>query len=105
MSSGTGTAAAGATQPDRDGGLVAVAVHMLGVVEHPALGDSPYRVDANGRPYLPVGDGGLVFGVRLGDPVAALAGDHVAPGACLVHPEPAARHALVSYACIPKPRQ
>jgi len=81
-------------------GLNAVAVNMLGVVEHPVLGDTPYRVDADGRPYLPVGDGGLVLGVRLGDPVAGLAGDHVAPGACLVHPEPAARHALLSYACI-----
>jgi hypothetical protein len=81
-------------------GLNAVAVNMLGVVEHPVLGDTPYRVDADGRPYLPVGDGGLVLGVRLGDPVAGRAGDHVAPGACLVHPEPAARHALLSYACI-----
>jgi uncharacterized protein DUF4438 len=84
-------------------GLKAVAVNMLGVVEHPALGDTPYRVDADGRPYLPVGDGGLVLGVRLGDPVAALAGDHVAPGACLVHPDPAARHALVSYGCVGNP--
>ena len=81
-------------------GLKAVAVNMLGVVEHPALGDNPYRVDADGHPYLPVGDGGLVLGVRLGDRVSALAGDHVAPGACLVHPDPAGRHALVSYACI-----
>jgi hypothetical protein len=89
--------------PGSDGGLVAVAVNMLGVVEHPALGDTPYRVDADGRPYLPVGDGGLVLGVRLGDPVSALAGDHVAPGACLVHPEQPARHALVSYACIGNP--
>lgn len=82
------------------GGLRAVAVNMLGVVEHPSLGDTPYRVDADGHPYLPVGDGGLVLGVRLGDPVSALAGDHVAPGACLVHPDPAARLALVSYACL-----
>lgn len=82
------------------GGLRAVAVNMLGVVEHPSLGGTPYRVDAEGRPYLPVGDGGLVLGVRLGDPVSALAGDHVAPGACLVHPDPAARLALVSYGCL-----
>jgi hypothetical protein len=77
----------------------AVAVNMLGVVEHPVLGDTPYRVNADGRPYLPVGDGGLVLGLRLGDPVSALAADHAAPGACLVHPDPAARHALVTYAC------
>ena len=87
------------------GGLNAVAVNMLGVVEHPALGDTPYRVDADGRPYLPAGDGGLVLGVRLGDPVSAVAGDHVAPGACLVHPEPAARYALASYACIGNPAE
>ena len=87
------------------GGLNAVAVNMLGVVEHPALGDTPYRVDADGHPYLPAGDGGLVLGVRLGDPVSAVAGDHVAPGACLVHPDPAARHALVSYACIGNPAE
>jgi len=86
-------------------GLKAVAVNVLGVVEHPALGDTPYRVDADGRPYLPVGDGGLVLGVRLGDPVSAVAGDHVAPGACLVHPDPAARHALVSYGCIGNPAE
>ena len=82
-----------------------VAVNMLGVVEHPALGGTPYRVDADGRPYLPVGDGGLVLGVRLGDPVAVLAGDHVAPGACLVHPDPAARHALVCYGCVGNPAE
>jgi len=87
------------------GGLSAVAVNMLGVVEHPVLGDTPYRVDADGHPYLPAGDGGLVLGVRLGDPVSAVAGDHVAPGACLVHPEPAARYALVSYACIGNPAE
>jgi len=87
------------------GGLNAVAVNMLGVVEHPALGDTPYRVDADGHPYVPAGDGGLVLGVRLGDPVSAVAGDHVAPGACLAHPEPAARYALVTYACIGNPAE
>lgn len=89
-----------ATGAPGGGDLRAVTVNMLGVVEHPSLGDTPYRVDADGHPYLPVGDGGLVLGVRLGDPVSAVAGDHVAPGACLVHPDPAARQALVSYACL-----
>jgi len=78
----------------------AVAVNVLGVIEHPSFGDSPYRIDANGAPYLPVGDGGLVLGVRLGDPVFGVGGDHVAPGACLIHPDEAARHALALYACI-----
>ncbi len=80
--------------------LDAVAVNLLGSVEHPELGDSPYRVDADGNPYVPVGDGGIVLGLALGDSVFALDGDHAAPGACLVHNDEAARHALVLYSCI-----
>ncbi len=80
--------------------LNAVAVNLLGTVEHPGLGDSPYRVDADGAPYVPVGDGGLVLGLELGDSVFALDGDHAAPGACLTHSDEAARHALVLYSCI-----
>ena len=44
-----------------------VAVNLLGVVEHPALDDSPYRVDRDGAPYVPAGDGGIVLDLRLGD--------------------------------------
>jgi hypothetical protein len=77
-----------------------VAVNLLGSVEHPGFGDSPYRVDSDGRPYVPVGDGGIVLGLALGDSVFALDGDHAAPGACLTHSEHAARHALVLYSCI-----
>ena len=77
-----------------------VAVNLLGVVEHPALGDTPYRVDCDGRSYVPAGDGGIVIGLCLGDSVFGLLGDHAAPGACLVHPDPAAQHALASSCCI-----
>jgi hypothetical protein len=80
--------------------LDAVAVNLLGSVEHPGFGDSPYRVDADGNPYVPVGDGGIVLGLALGDSVFALDGDHAAPGACLTHREDPARHALALYSCI-----
>ena len=95
-----GQRAAGRSGPSA---LRPVAVNLLGVVEQPAFGDSPYRVDRDGRPYVPVGDGGIVLGLQLGDSVYGLAGDHAAPGACLVHPDPASRHALASYACIGNP--
>jgi hypothetical protein len=51
-------------------------------------------------PYVPLGDGGIVLGLVLGDSVFALDGDHAAPGACLTHRDPAARHALVFYTCV-----
>jgi Domain of unknown function (DUF4438) len=50
-------------------------------------------------PYVPVGDGGIVLGIRLGDGAWDHLGDHAAPGACLVHPDPAAGHALAAQAC------
>lgn len=77
-----------------------VTVNLLGVVEHPEMGDSPYRISADGEPYVPVGDGGIVLGVELGDSVFAAHADHAAPGACLIHPDEPARQALVLYACI-----
>ncbi|HXP22138.1 MAG TPA: DUF4438 domain-containing protein [Streptosporangiaceae bacterium] len=82
------------------GGHRPVEVSLLGLIEHAELGDSPYRIDADGAPYVPAGDGGIVLGLRLGDSVFALFGDHAAPGACLTHPVEAARHALALYCCI-----
>jgi Domain of unknown function (DUF4438), N-terminal len=80
----------------QDGDLRLVTVNLLGAVEHPALDGSPYRIDRDGRPYVPAGDGGIVLGLELGDSVFALDADHAAPGACLVHADPAARHALAA---------
>jgi Domain of unknown function (DUF4438) len=77
-----------------------VAVNLLGVVEHPALDGGPWRIDRDGTPYVPLGDGGIVLDLQLGDSVFGLAGDHAAPGACLTHPDAAAGHALSAYACI-----
>src|SRR5579862_3813426 len=78
----------------------AVPVRLLGPVDHPELGAAPYRVSADGRPYVPAGDGGIVLGLRLGESTSGRDADHAAPGACLVHPDPAARHALTIYSCI-----
>jgi hypothetical protein len=92
------TAASPAAQAPR---LVSAA--LLGYVEHPQLAGGPYRVSADGVPYVPAGDGGIVLGLRLGDSAFARSADHPAPGACLVHPDPAARHALAIYSCIGNP--
>ena len=81
----------------------AVAMNLAGVVESPTVGSTPYRIDRDGQPYLPVGDGGIVLGLRLGDPVSAFAADHAAPGATIAHPDQAARLALTAWSCIGNP--
>lgn len=77
-----------------------VAINTSGVVEHPGLDGNPYLIDADGRPYVPIGDGGVVLGVTLGDSVFAFDADHAAPAVSIVHPEQAARHALTALACL-----
>lgn len=76
-----------------------VANNLLGLVETPSLSADPYRVDIDGRTYVPTGDGGVVLGVDLGDGAFDTDSDHAAPGACLVHPDSAARFALNAYSC------
>lgn len=80
-----------------------VANNLSGVVETPSLASHPYRVDIDGRPYVPTGDGGIVLGVGLGDGVFETDSDHAAPGACLVHSDAAARLALTAYSCFGNP--
>jgi hypothetical protein len=87
----------------RPAALRLVDVNLAATVEQASVGSDPYRIDADGFPYVPVGDGGIVLGVRLGDGVWEHPGDHAAPGACLVHQDPAAGYALAAQACIGNP--
>lgn len=80
-----------------------VSVNLLGTVEQAEVGLEPYRVSRDGAPYVPVGDGGIVLGVRLGDDAAAPETDHAAPGACLVGADAAAGYALSAQACVGNP--
>lgn len=79
---------------------VSVSVNVEGFVDQGEVGVDPYRIDRDGRPYVAVGDGGMVQGLRLGDSVFGHVGDHAAPGACLVHPNADAGHALAALACL-----
>jgi hypothetical protein len=91
---------AGLTIDPTPGGLRLVDVNLAATVEQASVGSDPYRIDVDGAPYVPVGDGGIVLGVRLGDGVWEHPADHAAPGACLTHPDPAAGYALAAQACI-----
>ncbi|PPK66062.1 DUF4438 domain-containing protein [Actinokineospora auranticolor] len=67
----------------------------------PPLGDRfGYRVDAEGRPFLLPGMGGVTLGVRVGDPATGHAADHLEPGLSVWHPDPAANHALQYLTCV-----
>ncbi|WP_285039859.1 DUF4438 domain-containing protein [Plantibacter sp. lyk4-40-MEA-4] len=78
-----------------------IANNLLGFVEHAGLTPMvSYRIDRDGHPYLPIGDGGVVLGVHLGDSVFATDADHAAPGVTLVHPDPGSRFGLTSFACV-----
>ena len=57
-------------------------------------------VDHEGRFLVRPGQGGIVLGVGPGDPADRWASDHLEPGASIVHPEPAANHALQAFACV-----
>jgi hypothetical protein len=87
----------------RPDALRLVDVNLAATVEQASVGSDPYRIDADGFPYVPVGDGGIVLGVRLGDGAWEHPADHAAPGACLVHQDPAAGYALAAQACIGNP--
>ena len=78
-----------------------VANNLLGIAEHAALTPMvAYKIDRDGHPYVPTGDGGIVLGVHLGDSVFATDGDHVAPGVTLVHSDPGARFGLTAFSCL-----
>ncbi|GHJ43090.1 DUF4438 domain-containing protein [Catellatospora sp. TT07R-123] len=79
--------------------MTPIAVNLTGVVETPTMPSTPYLVDADGHPYVPLGDCGVVLGVHIGDGVFDHDADHVAPGVTLSHADQSARHALTAFAC------
>lgn len=77
-----------------------VAMNLAGAVEHPGLDSNPYLVDADGHPFVPIGDGGVVLGLHLGDSVFGLDTDHASPGVSVVTDAQPARHALTALSCL-----
>lgn len=67
----------------------------------PALADRhAFRVDADGRPFVLPGMGGVTLGVHCGQPATGLAGDHVEPGMSVRHRDPRANDALQFLSCV-----
>ncbi len=77
-----------------------VATNAAAVIEAPGLDANPYLIDAAGHPFVPVGDGGIVLGVAVGDSVFGFDTDHASPAVSVVHPDASARAALTAFSCL-----
>ena len=77
-----------------------VATNAAAVIEAPGLDANPYLIDAAGHPFVPVGDGGIVLGLSLGDSVFGFDTDHASPAVSVVHPDASARAALTAFSCL-----
>jgi hypothetical protein len=73
---------------------------LRGEVWPPLADRHAYRADADGRPFLLPGMGGVTLGVHPGDPATGYAADHLEPGLSIRHREPAANYALQYLACV-----
>ena len=80
-----------------------VMLSVQGKVSYPS-GRRSHSVDANGRPYLLPGIGGITYNVKVGDPAFGWAGDHIEPGvSCIADWEKRMDHPNTSlhfYSCV-----
>ncbi|MHC4606950.1 MAG: DUF4438 family protein [Planctomycetota bacterium] len=79
-----------------------VEVSVCGRIAHPVIPGWPNLcVSYEGKPFVPVGIGGIAYNVKVGDPAFGWAwGDHVEPGVSIRNPDPAANGGLMTLACI-----
>jgi hypothetical protein len=73
---------------------------LRGEVWPPLADRHAYRVDADGRPFVLPGMGGVTLGVHPGDAATGYAADHLEPGLSIRHRETAANYALQFLACV-----
>ncbi len=60
-----------------------VKVSVIGEVVSPVIGDSVYKITADGEPVILPGVGGITYNIRVGDPACGWMADHVEPGVSL----------------------
>ncbi len=74
---------------------------LVGEVIHPELWvERNYVTTWDGRPKLTVGIGGIVYNVRVGDPVFGWSSDHLNAGTAVSHKDPSRQMALNVFSCI-----
>ena len=60
-----------------------VKVSVIGEVVSPVIGDSIYKITADGEPMILPGVGGITYNIRVGDPACGWMADHVELGVSL----------------------
>jgi len=60
-----------------------VRISVIGEVVSPVIGDSIYKITADGEPVILPGVGGITYNIRVGDPACGWMADHVEPGVSL----------------------
>jgi hypothetical protein len=73
---------------------------LRGEVWPPLADRHAYRVDADGRPFVLPGMGGVTLGVHPGDAATGYAADHLEPGLSIRHRETAPNYALQYLSCV-----
>lgn len=73
---------------------------LVGDVTSASMETNPYRIDADGVPFVPVGAGGICYNVKVGMSALGWAGDQVEPGVSIAGADGAANEALNVYACV-----
>jgi hypothetical protein len=61
---------------------------------------NPYTPDTEGKAGVPIGMGGIIYNLRVGDSAYGWAGDHVEPGVSISHPQVEHDYALHYLTCI-----
>ena len=97
---GVGDAGAGLVVSVRTNAEQVVAQTLCGEVWPPLADRHAYRVDADGRPFILPGMGGVTLDVHCGDPATGYATDHLEPGLSVRHPDPGANMALQFLSCV-----
>lgn len=80
-----------------------VTMSVMGQVtspSYPAIPAVPHQIDRDGKPRLLPSLGGIVYNVKIGDPVFGWAGDNIEPGVAIKAPDAAANQALNVFACV-----
>ncbi|MGC5342066.1 DUF4438 domain-containing protein [Streptomyces sp. DT171] len=73
---------------------------LTGEVWPPLADRHGHRADADGRPFLLPGMGGVTLGVHPGDPATGYAADHLEPGLSIRHRDAGANMAVQFLSCV-----